>query len=114
MGELTEFAGRICESLHKTTGCLAAVSDRDGIIAVAGGARRELLDKRISSELEQVMEGRRLVRFENANAISVVEGDDKYVVAVAAPIISEGDVMGCVLFAGSPRFSFLPVTLNLS
>ncbi|MGE4353009.1 MAG: stage V sporulation T C-terminal domain-containing protein [Oscillospiraceae bacterium] len=101
MGELTEFAGRICESLHKTTGSIAAVSDRDGVIAVAGGARRELLDKRISSELEQLMEARRVVRFEKDNAISVVDGDEKYIVAVAAPIISEGDVLGCVLFAGT-------------
>ncbi len=101
MGELMEFAGRICESMHKTVGALAAVSDRDGIIAVAGNARRELIDKRISSELEQIMESRRVVRFEKDNTISVIEGDDKFSVSIAAPIISEGDVMGCVIFVGN-------------
>ncbi len=27
---------------------------------------------------------------------------EKYAVSVAAPILSEGDVLGCVLFAGPP------------
>ncbi len=101
MGELMEFAGRICESMHKTVGAIAAVSDRDGIIAVAGNTRREIIDKRISSELEQIMESRRVVRFEKENSIPVIEGDDRFAVSIAAPIISEGDVMGCVIFVGN-------------
>lgn len=37
MGELSEFAAQICDALHKTTGGIAAVCDRDAVIAVAGG-----------------------------------------------------------------------------
>ena len=44
MGELSEFAAQICDALHKTTGGIAAVCDRDAVIAVAGGGKRELLD----------------------------------------------------------------------
>ena len=36
MGDLHEFAGRICEALYKNTGFSAAVCDRDSVIAAAG------------------------------------------------------------------------------
>lgn len=42
IGELSDFAAQICDSLHKSTDCIAAVCDRDAVIAVAGGGRREL------------------------------------------------------------------------
>ena len=94
MGGLTDFAGQMCETLSKTTGEIAVISDRDACIAVAGTARRELADKRISSELEQIMEGRQIYQFRAGDTpIPVCEDSDKY-------LISEGDVLGCVLFAG--------------
>ena len=40
MGELSGFAGQICESLFKATGTVTAVCDRDSVIAVSGGGRR--------------------------------------------------------------------------
>ena len=58
MGELANFASQICESMYKTTGEIIAICDRDSVIAVAGGARRELLEKRISQNLERIMENR--------------------------------------------------------
>lgn len=58
MGGLSDFAGQMCETLNKTTGRIAVITDRDTCISVAGTARRELADKRISAELENIMEGR--------------------------------------------------------
>ena len=52
MGDLGEFAGQICEAIGKNTGYIAAVCDRDAIIAVHGVQKRELLDKRCSQELD--------------------------------------------------------------
>lgn len=99
IGELSEFAVQICDSLHKTTGGIAAVCDRDSIIAVAGGGKRELLDKRISPELETLMETRGLYSAEGGVCtVPAADGDDRFCVAVAAPILAEGDVMGCVTF----------------
>ena len=99
MGELSDFAAQICESLYKTTSAMAAVCDRDAVLTVSGGGRRELQNKTISAELEQVLESRRLYQPEpGAAAIPVIAGEDKYTVAVAAPILSEGDVLGGVLF----------------
>ena len=98
IGELSDFAAQICESLHKSTDAIAAVCDRDSIIAISGGARRELMDKRISASLEHIMEARSSFRHEGGSALHAVESDDRYCVSVAAPIISEGDILGCVLF----------------
>jgi AbrB family transcriptional regulator (stage V sporulation protein T) len=103
MGELSDFAAQICESLHKTTDCAAVICDRDSVIASAGGNRRELMDKRISGELEQIMEKRNVYRLERGGGLMpLLDGDDKLNVGVAAPILSEGDVLGCVVFV-SPK-----------
>ena len=103
IGELSDFAAQICDSLHKSTDCIAAVCDRDAVIAVAGGGRRELFEKRISPELEQIMESRRVFRHESGGAcVPVTDSDSGFCVSVAAPVISEGDLMGAVIFA-SPK-----------
>ena len=102
MGGLGDFAGQMCETLNKTTGEIAVITDRDACIAVAGLARRELTDKRISSELEQIMEGRQIYQYQAGDkAVPVSDDGSKYLVACAAPILSEGDVLGCVLFVGT-------------
>ena len=58
MGELSDFAGQMCETLSKATGLPAAICDRDTVIAVCGVNRREIYGKSVSAELEAVMEGR--------------------------------------------------------
>ena len=102
MGGLGDFAGQMCETMNKTTGEMAIITDRDSCIAVAGAGRRELADRQISAALEQVMEGRQIYQHRDGTpAIPVCEGNDTYLVSCAAPILSEGDVLGCVLFAGT-------------
>ena len=99
VGELLEFAAHISETLNKTAGCPAAVCDRDSVISVSGVQKRELLEKPISSELEQIMEGRQVYkRGQGDRGVPVTDMSDKYFVTVASPIISEGDIMGCVMF----------------
>ena len=102
MGGLGDFAGQMCETLNKTTGEIAVITDRDTCIAVAGTARRELADKRVSAELEQIMEGRQIYQYKAGDSpLPICEDGDKYLINCAAPILSEGDVLGCVLFAGT-------------
>ena len=98
MGDLGDFAGQICESIGKNTGYIAAVCDRDTIIAVHGVQKRELLDKRCSQELEQLMELRRSYRYQDGDLpVRPTDASDRYRVGAAAPIVTEGDLMGCVL-----------------
>ncbi|MBR2895270.1 MAG: AbrB/MazE/SpoVT family DNA-binding domain-containing protein, partial [Oscillospiraceae bacterium] len=63
MGELDDFAAQFCDTLSKSCGAITAVTDRDAIIAVAGGGKRELMGKRISTQLEQIMEDRRIYQY---------------------------------------------------
>ena len=101
MGELGEFATQICESLYKTGGAMALICDRDSVIAVSGGSRRELMDKPISSQLEEIMERRGLWSAEVRVSQPVCEGISEHCISVAAPILSAGDVLGCVVFAAA-------------
>ncbi len=99
MGELSDFAGQMCETLGKTTGLPVAITDRDSVIAVCGVPRRELNGKQVGPELESVMESRQVYHRSGSDRnIQICEGMEKYAVTVAAPILTEGDVMGCVLF----------------
>lgn len=98
IGELGDFAAQICDSLRKSTDGIAAVCDRDSVIAIAGGARRELLEKPISPQLAEIMDSRAAYRHAGGNELPVTQSDSKYRVSVAAPVISEGDLMGSVLF----------------
>ena len=98
MGDLQDFAGQICESIAANTGCIAAVSDRDSIIALHGAPKRELVDKPNSQELEKLMEQRKNYRYRPGEVlIRASEGSDKYHLGVAAPILCQGDLMGCVM-----------------
>ena len=102
LGGLDEFAAQFCETLSKSTGSIVAVTDRDSVIAVAGGGRRELMGKRITADLEQIMEDRRIYQYTGEDRrFPVCDSSDKLTAAVAAPILSEGDVLGLVLFVST-------------
>lgn len=98
IGDLQDIANQICDSIGKNTGHIAAVSDRDMIIALAGAPKRELVEKRNSQELEQLMEQRKIYRYQQGGAkIHPADGAERYHLGVEAPILSEGDLMGSVM-----------------
>lgn len=101
---LSDFAGMLCESLNRSTGRLTIITDRDSCIALSGVPRRELLEKSISPDLEQLMEERSIYQYKSGSSLLPLtdDVDNKYFLDTVAPILSEGDVMGCVLFAGDP------------
>ena len=114
MGGLDEFAAQFCETLSKSCGAITAVTDRDAIIAVAGGGKRELMGKRISPQLEQIMEDRKIYQHAaGERQVFVTDSGEKYTASVAAPIISEGECWGwCSSWrTGSP---WLPAKRNTS
>lgn len=102
MGGVDEFAAQLCDTLSKSTGTSVAVTDRDSVIAAAGSARRDLIGKRISPQLEQIMEDRGIYRaVPSERSVFVTESLDRYCATIAAPIISEGDALGLVVFIGT-------------
>ena len=98
MGDLQEFAAAMCESIGSATGHIAAVADRDSIIALHGAPKRELMDKPNSPELEKLMEQRRHSLYKTGDTpIRAADGEGKYHLGAASPILSQGDLMGAVL-----------------
>lgn len=106
IGELVDFAGQYAESLYKTCGFPVAVCDRDSVIAVAGIPKKEYLDKRISPEMDGVIESRTLFTQSGSVGQSVPLIDDNrsgtYAVC-AMPVFTEGDVIGCVAAVNNPQ-----------
>ena len=97
IGELGIFAAQYAAVLYKTSGLPVVVCDRDHVIAVAGIPKKELLERRVSPALEEVMEHRRRFAFtDDGRRIQPVEGVDRYAM-VAAPIVAAGDVCGSIL-----------------
>ena len=56
IGELSEFATEYAETLAKTTGHIACITDKDTVIAISGGSKKEYLEKGVSKQLEQIMD----------------------------------------------------------
>ncbi len=89
--------------MHNTLGHIACISDKDFIIAVAGGSKREYYEKSISADIEGIMEGKKPVmanRSQNDRIYSIVSnGDDagKYSSQVIVPIVSQGDPIGAII-----------------
>lgn len=98
MGDLQEFASQMCESIGTATGHIAAIADRDGIIALHGAPRKELLDKPNSPELEKLMEQRKSYLYHSGDSpIRASQGESRFHLGAACPILSQGDLMGSVL-----------------
>lgn len=99
MGELSTFATQLCETLNKTTGCAFAICDRDTVIASSGSIKKEVMEKPISEDVEKIMEDRVIYRSqENDQPVYLCRDVEKSKIVIAAPVISEGDVAGCVMF----------------
>jgi len=97
VGEMGSFASQYADVLSKATGLTTVVCDRDHVIAVSGGMKKELLERRVSSQLEDLMESRRTyVASKDGKEFFPIEGVDKSA-WVASPIVSSGDVSGAVL-----------------
>ena len=102
IGELTEFASGYAETLSKTTGHIAFITDKDTVIAVSGGSKKEYLEQDVSDELEQLMEDKEVYTSKDNSDIAMPitkngKKDKKSNGQVVYPIISNGDTIGTVI-----------------
>ena len=56
MMELNAFAGQYADAMAQSTGLLVCITDRDQVVAAAGGAKKDFFQKPISRALEHVIE----------------------------------------------------------
>ena len=102
IGELTEFATTYADTISKTTGHITCITDKDTVIAVAGGSKKDFLEKSLSKELEEIIENKEVFKSKENNEISIPitqnEGRERiYNSQVIYPIITDGDVVGSVI-----------------
>lgn len=107
MIELTAFAAQYAEAMAQSTGLMACITDRDQIIAVAGGPRKDLLQKTISRQLEHAIGEREVISaVKDGKAFIPLSAEEVEGITaqVIAPIICEGDAIGSVaLLSREPR-----------
>ena len=108
-GALDQFVGKsgagtlvVKQNIDAVTG--ATVSTKGVTKGVnAALAAAEAMEKPVSKALEEIMENRRAVRTDSGSrAPRPVESAEDHAIAVAAPILAEGDVLGCVMFLSHP------------
>ena len=93
VGEMSESAQRMSECVSALCGAGVAVADRDRIVASAGIPKKDLMDKPVSKQLEELMHKRK--PFISSGEDTVLAADGGLRTANAAfPILSEGDICG--------------------
>ncbi|MEN6414849.1 MAG: stage V sporulation protein T [Veillonellales bacterium] len=107
VGELGDFAKEYADSLYEAINQIILIADRDNVVAVAGAAKKEFLNKPIGQLLEKVMDDRKAVLINNPGEYKhgkacPIDSDDeeegcKFTAEVIAPIIVEGDAIGAVV-----------------
>ena len=105
IGELTDFSREYADSLQQVIGHIILVCDKDAFISVSGGSKKDYIERKVSSELEKIMEERKnvLLGINSEKAIPLTSDEDydeidgKYYSQVISPIISEGDAIGAVI-----------------
>jgi AbrB family transcriptional regulator (stage V sporulation protein T) len=96
IGELSSFASQYAEVLHKDAGLPIAIMDNDHVIAASGISKREVLERRVTKSLEELMENRQIhIKTDKVPSMNAIEGYDRQA-EVVYPIIYGGDVSGAI------------------
>ena len=97
VGEMSPFAAQYADVMARACGLTVLICDRDHVVAAAGSSKKDFLERRVSGQLEEVMDGRQIhvARAGEPRRLQPVEGIERYA-AVTAPILAAGDVIGAV------------------
>ena len=102
LGELSGAAGDCCSSLYTVSGFSCAVCDNDGVVAFSGAGKREALERKISAECESLIRSRKPYFPQGGDGVRLISDSASPRIVAAAPIISEGDVMGLIALLETP------------
>jgi len=103
IGVMSENASQVADIMYKLAGCPVVVFDRDHVVATSGVTKREFQERRVSPELEELMENRKQYFAEDENQrFYAVEGVEQSSLA-CLPILSAGDVTGAVAFLNNGK-----------
>ena len=98
ISELSDFAKEYAEALYDSLGNPVLICDRDSFISVAGGSKKDYLNKNISDLVEKTMEERSSVLMTQQGTVTLVDGiEDEIASYTIGPIIANGDPIGSVI-----------------
>lgn len=99
MGDMGIFAQQYADSLAQTTGYQVVVTDREQVIAASAAARKEMMDKAVSKDMEQMIDRREITvaSGESREYRKICDEEEPFAWEVICPIISEGDAVGAVV-----------------
>lgn len=115
LGEMSENAAQVADIMQRLAGCAVLVFDRDHVVAVSGTQKKEYYERRVSPELEDLMENRRIYGAKESDETHLrpVEGLPRTAFC-CMPVITAGDVTGAVAFLDPPDETHLPSDLQRS
>jgi len=117
LGELPTFAKSAAESLHQAGSYPTIVSDREKVVASAG-TPKALVGKPIDTTLDSLMDKRQTVSVRRGDPDFAQISDEFKLDArsiCVAPIISDGDLFGCVLmYSVDPNVVFGDTEIKLT
>ena len=104
INEMGENACYVADIMNKIAGCPVVIFDKDHAVASSGVPKKELLERRVTGQLEELMENRGQYFCPNgdSNNFFPAEGS-KHTAIAAVPIISAGDVSGAVVFLSTEK-----------
>lgn len=100
IGELGSFAKEYAEALASASGHSVCITDRDQVIAAAGGIKKETIGSPVTGQLEEIMHDREhiLTDQQSKNQVKITSEDTENSYSqVISPILCEGDVIGSVI-----------------
>ncbi|WP_246946037.1 stage V sporulation protein T [Bacillus pinisoli] len=98
ISELGDFAREYADALYDSLGHTVLICDRDTFIAVAGGSKKEYLNKNINEHIEKVMEDRGSILETSEKQIGILEGVEETISSYTiGPIVANGDPIGAVV-----------------
>lgn len=101
---IASLATQYSEVLNEITTHPVLITDKDRVVAVSGVSKREYLKRRITNELEEVIESRRPYQFESEWHIYPIDGFT-LVASVIYPIMSNGELYGSVILLADDRLT---------
>lgn len=98
ISELSDFSKEYAEALYDSLANPVLICDRDSVIALAGGSKKEYLNKNISELVEKAMDERTSVLVTDESTVEIVEGNEETLASYTiSPIITNGDPIGAVI-----------------
>ena len=102
IGEIATIAKDYTDSLYRTLGHVALISDRDAVVSSSGAAKREYVEKQLSQEVDTILQSRQLTLLNLSAGVRMIPitNDDRpesYSAQIVAPISLAGVIVAAAI-----------------